>query len=68
MGRQFMVVIMVFTISFSGGPLKDVEVFGFPSILTNIFLGSGLAMTLYTAMIGQLNSQGNGCHFSECGC
>jgi hypothetical protein len=62
MGRQFMVTIMVSTIGIAGGPNKDAEVFGMPSIITNIFLGSGLAMALFTCMIGQLNSQVNGCH------
>jgi hypothetical protein len=62
MGRQFMNVLMVFTINLSGGPVKDAEVFGLPFILTNIFLASGLAMTLYTCMVDQLNSQVNGCH------
>jgi silicon transporter len=59
LGRQFMVVLTVFTINISGGPLKDAELWGFPSVLTNMFLGSGLAMILFTAMIGQLNSQVN---------
>ena len=57
LGRQFMVVVMVFTINISGGPIADAELWGFPDFLTNMFLGSGLAMILFTCMIGQLNSQ-----------
>jgi silicon transporter len=57
LGRQFMVVVMVFTINISGGPIADAEIWGFPDVVTNIFLGSGLAMILFTCMIGQLNSQ-----------
>jgi hypothetical protein len=30
--------------------------------LANIFLSSGLAMILFTCMVGQLNSEVNGCH------
>jgi silicon transporter len=59
LGRQFMVVLTVFVVNMSGGPLKDAELWGFPSVLTNMFLGSGLAMILFTAMVGQLNSQVN---------
>jgi hypothetical protein len=42
--------------------LADAEVLGFPDIITNIFLGSGLAMILSTCMIGQLNTQVNASH------
>jgi silicon transporter len=59
LGRQFMVVVMVFTINISGGPIADAELWGFPDWLTNMFLGSGFAMILFTCMIGQLNSQVN---------
>jgi silicon transporter len=57
LGRQFMVVVMVFTINISGGPIADATLWGFPDILTEIFLGSGLAMILFTCIIGQLTSQ-----------
>ena len=62
MGRQFMVLAIVFIINRSGAPLADAEVLGFPEIITNIFLGSGLAMILCTCMIGQLNTQVNASH------
>jgi silicon transporter len=57
LGRQFMVVVMVFTINISGGPITDAELWGFPDVLTDIFLSSGLAMILFTCIIGQLTSQ-----------
>ena len=59
MGRQFMVIFIAFTINLSGGPLGGSELWGFPKIVLDIFLGSGIAMILMTAMIGQLNSQVN---------
>jgi hypothetical protein len=52
-----MVVVMVFTINISGGPIADAELWGFPDVVTNMFLGSGLAMILFTCMVGQLDSQ-----------
>jgi hypothetical protein len=34
LGRQFMVVVMVFTINISGGPIADATLWGFPDVLT----------------------------------
>jgi silicon transporter len=62
MGRQFMVLALVFVINLSGAPLADAEVLNLPDILIKIFLGSGLAMILITCMIGQLNTQVNASH------
>jgi len=62
MGRQLMVVLIVFIINYSGGPVAGASLWNFPATLQNIFLTSGVAMTLLTAMIGQLNSQVNGSH------
>jgi silicon transporter len=62
MGRQFMVLAIVFCINNSGGPIADAEVFGLPQVVVNIFLGGGLAMILATCMIGQLNTQVNASH------
>jgi len=62
LGRQFMVVMVVFTVNMSGGPLADAEVWGLPQVVLNIFLTSGLAMILFTCMVGQLNSQVNASH------
>jgi len=62
MGRQFMVVLIVFVTNLSGAPLPGAHVFGFPDIVTQIFLGSGIAMILMTSMIGQLSAQVNASH------
>ena len=70
LGRQFMVVIVVFTVNISGAPLGGAELWGLPQWIIDVFLGSGLAMILFTCMVGQLNSQVNGCHcmldYSKC--
>jgi len=62
LGRQFMVVLVVFTINISGAPLPGAELWGLPSVITEIFLVTGFAMILYTCMIGQLTSQVNAAH------
>jgi len=62
LGRQFMVVMVVFTVNMSGGPLGGAELWGFPSWISGIFLQSGLAMILFTCNVGQLNTQVNASH------
>ena len=62
LGRQFMVILIVFTVEMAGAGASNVELWGFPKWLTNMFLVSGLAMILFTCMVGQLNSEINGCH------
>jgi silicon transporter len=59
LGRQFMVVLVVFTVNISGGPIADAELWGFPEWLMGIFFSYGLAMILFTCIIGQLNTQVN---------
>ena len=59
LGRQFMVVLVVFTVNISGGPIADAELWGFPEWLMGIFFSYGLAMILFTCMVGQLNTQVN---------
>ena len=62
-GRQFMVVMCVFVINLCGAPLPESQdAFSLPNIIQEIFLGSGLAMILMTAMISQLPSQVNASH------
>jgi silicon transporter len=61
LGRQFMVVLTVFSVNMAAGPNADAELWGLPDVVISIFLGSGLAMILLTCMVGQLNSQVNGC-------
>ncbi|KAL7559842.1 hypothetical protein ACA910_015379 [Epithemia clementina (nom. ined.)] len=62
LGRQFMVLAIVFVINQSGAPVEDASVLGLPDVLANAFLKSGLAMILMTCMIGQLNTQVNASH------
>ena len=62
LGRQFMVVFIVFTINISGAPIADAELWGLPEGVLKAFLGSGLCMILFTTMCGQLNSQVNASH------
>ena len=59
LGRQLMVVIVVFCVNMSAGPVGGAEIWGYPSWLKNVFFEFGLAMILITCMIGQLNSQVN---------
>lgn len=58
-GRQFLVVLLVFVINMMGSASGDVSVLGLPTSLTNVFLGSGLALILITIMLGQLTAQVN---------
>jgi len=61
-GRQFMVLVIVFVTNLCGAPLPGSTLFAFPELVLEIFLGSGLAMILTTAQMGQLNSQVNASH------
>lgn len=58
-GRQFMVVLVVFTANLCGGPIDNASLWGYPEWVGTIFLTVGFAMILFTCMIGQLNSQVN---------
>jgi len=62
LGRQFMVVLVVFTVNMSGGPNEGATLWGLPDWIFDIFLGGGLAMILLTCNVGQLNSQVNASH------
>jgi len=62
MGRQFMVLLIVFVTNLAGSPTPDAEVFGFNDAIKETFLGSGLAMIIMTANIGQLAAQVNASH------
>jgi silicon transporter len=59
MGRQFMVIFIVFLINKSGAPIEGAELWGLPKVVIDIFLVTGIAMILFTAQIGQLQSQVN---------
>jgi len=62
MGRQFMVIFIVFAINQCGGPLADSDVLGLPAWIQTVFLGTGIAMILVATNIGQLMSQVNASH------
>ena len=62
LGRQFMVVFLVFMIHLSGAFISgssNIELWGLPTVLLDIFLTSGLGIILFTCMIGQINTQVN---------
>ncbi len=66
LGRQFMVILIVFVIELSGaahGGEEGVSLWGLPNWLINVFVVSGVAMILFTCMVGQLNSEIVGCHY-----
>jgi silicon transporter len=58
-GRQFLVVLVVFVTNLSGLALKDTEVLDLPKTVNDIFVGSGVAMILMTIILGQLTAQVN---------
>jgi len=58
-GRQFLVVLVIFLINMCGAPNAGAEVLGLPSSVTTIFLGNGVGMMITTIIIGQLTSQIN---------
>jgi len=62
LGRQFMVILLVFTIHLAGEATGDVELWGLPQWIVSVFLTGAVAMILFTNMVGQLNSEINACH------
>ena len=58
-GRQFLVVLVVFVINMSGGAIEDANVLGLSDAMTEIFLASGVAMILMTIILGQITAQVN---------
>jgi len=62
LGRQFMVVLIVFIVNLSGAPIGGATLWGFPQVVIDIFLVTGAAMILFTCMVGQLNTQVNAAH------
>ena len=59
MGRQFMVLALVFVENLCGEPVEDAEVLGLPNWVTKVFLGSNLALFFMTAMIAKISAQVN---------
>ena len=65
-GRQLMAFIVIFTLNMSGAPLKSEDILGLPSVIVNTISTSGLAMILFTCIIGQLNPHINiTCHMLD---
>ncbi|KAG7338439.1 silicon transporter [Nitzschia inconspicua] len=58
-GRQFLVLAVVFLIQWITEPITDATVLGLPMIFNDIFLKWGLAIVLITISLGQLTSQVN---------
>lgn len=58
-GRQFLVVFVVFALNMTGGAISGASVLGLNSILTDIFLASGVAVILITVVLGQIVAQIN---------
>jgi len=67
LGRQFMVILIVFIVELCGATHghdgEEVALWGLPGWIIGIFLSSGVAMILFTCMVGQLNSEIIGCHY-----
>ncbi|KAG7348750.1 silicon transporter [Nitzschia inconspicua] len=60
MGRQFLVLALVFVENLCGDPLdmdKSLQVLGMPIIINKIFLNTGLALFFMTAMLGKISAQ-----------
>jgi silicon transporter len=58
MGRQFMVLLVVFIINLCGAPTSgNADVLGMPGWLKTIFLDVGLGMIIFTCQLGQLTTQ-----------
>jgi len=63
MGRQFMVLLVVFVINQCAGPMDPtVDVLGLPDWVKMIFLDVGLGMIIFTCILGQLTTQVNASH------
>jgi hypothetical protein len=58
-GRQFLVVLIVFIINLCGSPLPGSAVFRLPDTVAAIFVDSGVSLILITVILGQLTAQVN---------
>lgn len=58
-GRQFLVVLVVFIINLCGSPLPGSEVLGLPDPIAAVFVDSGVSLILITVILGQLTAQVN---------
>ena len=58
-GRQFVVVLIVFVTNLCGSAVGGAQILGLPAIVNDIFVASGLALMLTTVVLGQLTAQVN---------
>lgn len=58
-GRQFLVVLVVFAVNTLATPLNGIKLFHLNDLVTEIFLTSGVAVILITIIVGQLTAQIN---------
>ena len=57
-GRQFLVVLVIFLLNLCGSAIADADSFGFlPKHVNQIFLANGVAMMITTIVLGNLTSQ-----------
>ena len=59
-GRQFLVVLVVFIINMCGAAIQDADPLGLPKGVNSVFLANGVAMMITAIVMGQLTSQVNG--------
>jgi Silicon transporter len=58
-GRQFLVVLVVFVSQLMSSATPDIELWGISKEATEIFLNSGVALMVVTIVLGQLTAQLN---------
>jgi hypothetical protein len=58
-GRQFLVVLVIFVINMCGSALKGASVLSMPDFMVEVFINSGVALILMTTILGQLTAQVN---------
>jgi hypothetical protein len=58
-GRQFLVVLVIFLINMCGSAIEDADPLGLPPGINSVFLTNGVAMMITTIVIGQLTTQVN---------
>jgi hypothetical protein len=58
-GRQFLVVLVVFVSNLMASSIEGASVLGLPDAVNDIFLATGIALILITIMLGQLTAQVN---------
>ena len=58
-GRQFLVVLVVFIINLCASPLPGSAILKLPDTVASIFVDSGVSLILVTVIVGQLTAQVN---------